>query len=248
MPDQVWSSPAVVGNYVYIGCGDGNSGGANVIYCLDASNNGNTVWIYPTSGNIGDVLTAPLVSSGYVYFGATDGNVYCLDAVTGAFVWSSPLGGPIWSSPALAYGRIFIGCNDNKLYCLDASNGNPLWNYPTGGEVWSSPTVAANKVYLGSKDKNVYCLDATASTATLIWSLQVVTGGDPSNNGVPGSPTIYEGLMFIGGWDSTSPRLYCFGTLIPEFSSTFIIVPALAIPALVLLLRNHQKRLGKERP
>lgn len=210
MPDKVWSTPAVVGSVLYIGAGDANSVGSNVFYALNASN-GNTLWTYPTSGNIGDVLSSPSVYGGRVYFGATNGNAYALNATTGALAWSTPLGGPIWSSPAVGYGRIFIGANDNRLHVLDANTGIEIWNYTTGGNVQSSPTLANGKVYFGSNDKYVYVLNATADTAKEIWKLEIAPGG--GSNGVPAAPTIYDGRMLIGGWDSTFPRLYCFGSL-----------------------------------
>jgi outer membrane protein assembly factor BamB len=210
MPDKVWSTPAVVGSVLYIGVGDANSVGSNVFYALNASN-GNTLWTYPTSGNIGDIVSSPSVYSGRVYFGATNGNAYALNATTGALVWNTPIGGPIWSSPAVGYGRMFIGANDNRLHVLDAGTGIEIWNYTTGDAVHSSPTLADGKVYFGSNDKYVYVLNATASTAKEIWKLEIAPGG--GSNGVPASPTIYDGRMLIGGWDSVSPRLYCFGSL-----------------------------------
>jgi outer membrane protein assembly factor BamB len=226
MPDKVWSSPTVTGGNVFIGCGDANTAGTNVFSCLDADD-GSVVWIYPTSGNIGDILSTPVVSGGFVYFGATNGNVYCLDEISGAKVWNTPLPSPIWSSPALAYGRIFIGCNDGRLYCLDASTGVKIWDYLSGGQVWSAPSVADGKVIFGSCDRKLYCLDALLNTASLVWSTNMAPGGGA--NGVPASPTIYQGLLYIGGWNATMPRLFCFGPAVFEMQAPIIAVSLLVI-------------------
>ena len=37
-------------------------------------------------------LASPVVADGVVYAGANDGNLYALDAVTGAILWSGPTG------------------------------------------------------------------------------------------------------------------------------------------------------------
>jgi outer membrane protein assembly factor BamB len=204
-PDKVWSSPTVVNNRVYFGCGDANSAGANKLYCLYA-NNGTLAWTYPSAGNVQDVLSTPAVVNGKVYFGAKDNNVYSISATNGAYIWSYPTSGDVISSPAVAYGRVFIGSDDNKIYCLDANTGSKIWDYTTGNAIWSSPSVADNKVYVGSCDGKVYCLNATSNTAELIWDYLINSGG----YGICSSPAISEGKMVIGGVDPDVPKVFCF--------------------------------------
>ena len=66
----VASSPAVSGEYVYVGNDDGK------VYCLNAGNGGK-VWEFET-GNF--VESSPAISEGYVYVGSLDDKVYCLNA------------------------------------------------------------------------------------------------------------------------------------------------------------------------
>jgi outer membrane protein assembly factor BamB len=207
LPDKIWSTPTVVDGRVYIRCGDGNNSGTNLFYCLNATN-GAIVWSYPKSGNIGDIIGTAAISGTNLFFGATDGNVYCLNATDGGLVWKSAVGGGTWSSPALAYDRLYIGCNDSNLYCFAAATGTQLWRYTTGGAIWSSPSVASGRVYFGSRDNYLYCLDALAPTGALIWKLEI---GAAHLYGIPGTPTLYQGNLLIGGWVGTNAVLYCIG-------------------------------------
>jgi outer membrane protein assembly factor BamB len=211
-PDKIWSSPAVYGNNIYVGCGGANSAGTNKFYCLNA-NNGTINWTYPAVGNIQDVPSSPAVVNNRVYFGSTDNNVYTLYANNGTLIWSFPTGNDVISSPAVAYGRVFIGSDDDKLYCLNATTGAKVWDYTTGDNIWASPSVADDKVYVGSGDGKVYCLNATANTAKKIWEYEVST----KLYGICSTPAIADGKVVIGGaTGGNSPdesQVLCFADL-----------------------------------
>ncbi|GAI41841.1 unnamed protein product, partial [marine sediment metagenome] len=49
-----------------------------------APDTNNVLWEYGTGGT---VASAPAVVDGKVYFGSIDGKVYCLDELTGAWIW-----------------------------------------------------------------------------------------------------------------------------------------------------------------
>jgi outer membrane protein assembly factor BamB len=215
MPDEIWSSPAVVNDRVYVGLG--KDGGSNQFYCLNADT-GATIWTYPPSGTILDVVSSPAIHDGQVFFGSENGNVYCLNAATGAFNWSYPIGSTIWSSPAIAYGRLFIGADDTKLHCLDLATRNEIWSYSTSGEIWSSPSVADGKVYFGSVDGRVYCLNATANRAVKIWDYFV----SAKTYGICSSPSIALGNVYVGGVDPSTPKIYCFGNPPPTIDYILI--------------------------
>ena len=102
-------------------------------------------------------MSSPAVAYGKVYVGSGDYNIYCLDALTGAQVWSYTTGNNTASSPAVADGKIFVGSNDGNLYCLNASTGAYIWSYATGASFLScSPAVAMGNVFIGSGDYRVY--------------------------------------------------------------------------------------------
>ena len=70
----VWSSPALAGEHLYIGEGNGT------LYALDRQT-GKEAWRYRVGGRI---LSSPVVLGGRVYFGSDDGGVYAVNAGAGA--------------------------------------------------------------------------------------------------------------------------------------------------------------------
>jgi len=101
------------------------------------------------------------VANGVVYVGSYDHNIYALDALTGAKLWSYATGNSIYSSPAVANGVVYVGSLDGNLYALNAVTGKMLWSYVTGDRVWSSPTVVNGAAYVGSDDGNIHAFRPT---------------------------------------------------------------------------------------
>jgi len=99
--DLVYSSPAVSGNYVYVGSND------NYIYCLD-KNTGELKWKFKTGSY---VKSSPAVSGDYVYVGSIDSYVYCLNKDTGELEWKFKTGGRVDSSPAVSGDYVYVSGN-----------------------------------------------------------------------------------------------------------------------------------------
>jgi outer membrane protein assembly factor BamB len=179
----VWSSPAVVDGYVFVGCRDGN------ILCLNAST-GTGLWGY----QIGSVVeySSPAIANGYVYICSFDGYVNCVDVAYGMPIWRSEVGGALWSSPAVVGGRVYVGSSDHNVYCLNGSDGAKIWNSSTLDVVHSSPAVSDGVVYVGSTDNFVYALNA--STGKEIWCSRTRTC-------ITSSPSVYNGYVYIGSND-----------------------------------------------
>jgi len=175
----------------------------------DLNNTGNSSSIAPDTNNVlweygtgGTVASSPAVVGGKVFVGSIDGNVYCLDALTGAWIWQYPTGKEVWSSPAVVDGKVFVGSGQiasgaSNVYCLGASTGLKIWNYTASGGVDSSPAVADGKVFVGSHDGNLHCLNA--STGAWIWKY-------PTGGGVYSSPAVADGKVYFGSKDC---NLYC---------------------------------------
>jgi len=156
-------------------------------------------WNYTTGGMVD---SPPTVVDGRVYFGSEDNKTYCLDALTGAFIWSYTTGGDVgYSSPAVIDGRVYVGSRDHKVHCLSSSTGTKIWSYTTGQSVMSSPAVVDGRVYVGSWDNKTYCLDAL--TGVHLWSY--TTGG-----GVFSSPAVVDGRVYVGSEDC---KVYCLDAL-----------------------------------
>ncbi len=194
----VSASPAVADGRLYIGSDGG------VAYCLNAED-GSQIWNYTVHTNSVDahggeasaISSSMAVWEGYVYFGCYDQNVYCLNASSGAKVWTYPTDGTVESSPAIVDGNLYVGSWDGNVYCLNARTGDKIWNYTTGSQVESSPAVADGKVYAGSVDGKVYCLDAASGSEIWVYS---------TGNLVQSSPAVVDGRVYIGSEDM---YLYC---------------------------------------
>jgi glucose dehydrogenase len=69
------------------------------------------------------------LADGKVYVGSDDKNVYCLNAATGALIWSYETGGAVESSPAVANGVVYVGSFDKKVYAFSAAP--PIPEFPS---------------------------------------------------------------------------------------------------------------------
>ena len=197
--NYVYSSPAVVDGFVYVGSYD------RKVYCLNAST-GAFIWSYSTN-NV--VHSSPAVVDGRVYVcegeWSTYGWIYCLNASTGARIWYvqtasfDPRFGGVYSSPAVVDGRVYVGCNDGILYCLNATNGADLWGIGgiSGGSIVSSPAVVGGLVYVGSSDGWIYCRNGM--NGSHVWSYK-------TGSGVYSSPAVVNGRLYIGSNDG---KVYC---------------------------------------
>jgi outer membrane protein assembly factor BamB len=198
--DIFTSSPAVFGNRVYFGSGDGN------VYALDAQT-GVLVWKFST----GEVVRAsPAVANNTVYVGSWDSYLYALDAETGTEKWRFKTGeDPVnhnqvgfQSSPAIADGVLYVGCRDAHVYALDAATGRKRWDYYTSKAwVMGTPAIGGGTVYVGTGDSRKF-LALDAKTGRLRFSLDAKTG-------LFSSPALAGDVAYVGNLNG---RLYAVDT------------------------------------
>lgn len=211
---RVISSPAVVGEFVYVGSTDG------ALYAIHRST-GAQAWKFSTPGPI---ASSPAVADGLVFIASLDGSIYGVDAATGERKWSFKTKGErrftapgihgamprtermpdpfdvFLSSPAVVGGVVYVGSGDHQVYALDARSGELRWAFPTGDVVHASPAVANGVVYVGSWDRNLYAIDAT--TGKERW--RYTTGDDTVNYnqiGIASSAAVTGNTVFVGGRD-----------------------------------------------
>lgn len=87
-----------------------------------ATSDGSLNWVYSSFG--ANLLAAPVIASnGNLFIGDQDGGIYVIDA-SGAEVFSSAVGGRVWSSAAIDdEGTIYFGSYDNNLYAFESFYG-----------------------------------------------------------------------------------------------------------------------------
>jgi len=185
------SSPAVVGNRVYVGSLDG------YLYALDA-NNGDIVWRTQTEGQI---TSSPAVADGAVYFTSeepTVGTLYKLDANTGNVIWKQQLpyehqftgGTQMMGSPSVAAGMVFTSANLRAYYGINATTGDIEWTFtdPAAMEfIISSPIYVNGELFIIDKF-NIACVNAT--NGHTIWSS--FTGDE-----LYASPSYADGKIYV---------------------------------------------------
>jgi outer membrane protein assembly factor BamB len=120
---DIFSSPAVDGNWVYVGSG-------KYLYSLDMGS-GDLNYRFKTGE---EIRSSPAVTEKYVIFGSYDNNLYCLDKSSGEEKWNYSTGGPIYSSPAIYASNIYFTSYDGYVYCLgltqDATPPGVALNHP----------------------------------------------------------------------------------------------------------------------
>jgi outer membrane protein assembly factor BamB len=206
----VSSSPAVVGDVVYIGSSDGR------LWAYPADGCGSSFCSTPlwSSTSLAQIIDSPTVSNGIVYVGSqtdfnnNDGKLNAFDAdgcgqATCPPLWQG-LAGPdsiLESSPYVAGGRVFIGAYDGNLYAFDA-NGcgqatcQPLWTGAMGGRTESTPVVNRGTVFIGSDDGKLYAFKAAGCGQATCSPLWTGTVGSPI---FQISPAVSNGMVFIAG-------------------------------------------------
>jgi outer membrane protein assembly factor BamB len=137
---KITSSPAVVGNRLYVGDYAGR------VLCLDARD-GTLIW----SGSAGSkVYGTVAVAGGRVFAPAVGSGLAALSAGDGSLLWRVPTGSYTYASPAVDGGRVFFADYGGNVYAAAAASGEVLWRGDAGGSVSGALTVVDGVVYAGS--------------------------------------------------------------------------------------------------
>jgi outer membrane protein assembly factor BamB len=210
--DQVWSSPAVVGDVAYVGSLDHN------LYALNVAD-GTLRWTFPTRDAI---KSSPVVANGVVFVGSEDHYLYAV-GTDGTLLWRYQTGGKIDCSPVVSDRTIYVGSGDQSVYAIDITTGILRWQGHTGGVVDGRPLVADGTVYALSHSTGVaigpvvggsnsppsvglYAFDA--ATGTQKWVYQPGTDLNPRETLAMSAP---DYISVVGFAPPTPVKLIYFG-------------------------------------
>jgi len=160
---QVWGTPLVVGDTVYV------STLGHKLVALNAET-GKVRWVLDKPK--GALAGSPVHDNGVIYVGSFDNHLYAVDAATGEQVWPEPFDANnwIWEGPAVVSGTLYFGDMSGNVRALDAATQKLVWSEPfqAGGPVRATPLYADGTLYVGTASGVLYALDA--ATGQPRWS------------------------------------------------------------------------------
>ena len=204
---EIVSSPAVDGNDVFVGSGDGS------LYAIDLTS-GSVRWRLSLGAAVNG---SPALHGAIVIVSLRGNRVVAVDRRTGsvqwrftggsdaAMPWGHETGNAFTSSPVVTDGTVLVGTNDGKLYALDAQHGRLRWAAAIGAPIWSSPAVATNRVFVGASDGVLYCLDLKSGEPR--WRFETEGSRIESRQfgfdrrTIQSSPAVANGTVYFGSRD-----------------------------------------------
>jgi outer membrane protein assembly factor BamB len=150
------SSPAIVGNRLYVGVSNQSAfgGGSGALLCVDTET-GRTAWTWDGKGELSPplkpVFSSPAVwseksgearwvVSGEGYHEDRDCRIVCLDLEPARkpggkprLAWSVQTTSHVESAPSIHDGKVTIGAGDDGFWCVDLETGRVLWRLEGAG-------------------------------------------------------------------------------------------------------------------
>jgi outer membrane protein assembly factor BamB len=113
-----------------------------------------------TSRAVGRVVGTPVANDGLLYVGDLGGTVHCLDAATGATVWTHDTDEAIWGSLLLAGDRLYAGNVAGTMTVLRAGRQKAvLAQIEMDAPLYAAPARAGDALYLATA-KRLYRIAA----------------------------------------------------------------------------------------
>ena len=199
--DYYTASPALIGDVVLVGSGDGH------LYALQLAS-GELAWKFKTGDSI---RGEPLVVGSTVYQPSGDDFVYALSLVDGSLQWKFETEGAsldrslgfirsdIFTKPSLQDDLLVFGSRDSKVYAVDIGTHEAKWTF-NYDMTWAMSTVVdEDAVYVGWSTNRMLCaLDL--ATGEKKWEYQA------------GAHTYTDGLLWGDSviWGSADGNVYAF--------------------------------------
>jgi outer membrane protein assembly factor BamB len=149
------ASPVYADGRVFIAMGEDPShgNGPSLLHAVSPNGQGDVtdsrrLW---TSREIGRVVGTPVVKDGLLYVGDLGGRLSCLDAATGAVVWTHETDAPIWGCLLLAGERVYVGNVNGLMTVLRAGRRKEvLAEIEMDAALYARPALVGNALYLST--------------------------------------------------------------------------------------------------
>ena len=99
------------------------------------------VWSYPL---VQHVMSSPVIHDGLVFIADTGRRLHCVDAATGAGIWTHDVKSESWASPLVADGKVYFATRRGEFLTFAASREKRLLAEVNLGAGVSATPVAAN--------------------------------------------------------------------------------------------------------
>ncbi len=165
-PSNIYGMPVFVDGKIYVAGGGDWFWGKNEAWlkCFDPRGSGDLTtnalrWSYPLGRH---TMCTPAVQNGLVF--ATDAmrTLHCVDAASGAAVWTHELNGELWASAFVADGKVFVGTRRGDFWIFAASREKKLWSTVELGAPFSATATAANGILYVPTMTHLYAIAAGA--------------------------------------------------------------------------------------
>ena len=206
---RIEATPLVLDGTVYVGAADfklhaidAKTGTEKWSYATEDKILGGANWFRSRTGaaallppNAGDRSVAPPGATGAlrILVGSYDFKVHCVDAATGAKVWTFETSNYVNGTPAVAEGRVVFGGCDGNLHAVDAETGREIASIEAGAYIAGSPALVGPRAYAGHFGEEVLCADLPASN--MIWRAK------QPNAAFFSSPAVTASQVLLGGRD-----------------------------------------------
>jgi outer membrane protein assembly factor BamB/HEAT repeat protein len=149
------ASPVFADGRVFVAMGQspGHGNGPSFIHAISPNGQGDVtqsrlLW---TSREVGRVVATPIEKDGLLYVGDVGGTVHCLDAATGAQVWTHETNGAIWGCLLLAGDRLYVGNEEGTMTVLRAGRRKELLaQIEMDAPLYSPPALIGDALYLAT--------------------------------------------------------------------------------------------------
>lgn len=148
------ASPAIMGDYCYIGDYSGN------IYklMLDGGKIARHKKIVSEDSENTSFVSVPAISSDAFYFFSGDRNLHAISRVNGKLNWKYMLKGNSGeSSPVVCDDKIIVCTKTGIVSILDAETGTLVWEYDTGEQIVGSPAVIKDHFMILTAKGTLFC-------------------------------------------------------------------------------------------